>query len=239
MVDIIEDVAPGPPTADRVAKRAIILASVSCRALIEKDAHKSGAEELRQKVFEWLQCIGVSDELEPSETALLCTPLGKLDRRMQLNESWKSEGMVVLAWALKNAILPPVHQQCQPSDVANAMGFLDDRENTVLSTPQLRDAAEIEGWADTYLTLHWRLRQFSAKPSPMDFVSYVSTCAWGPLRLTELEIQGNDLAVEGVRIERVDPQVLRQTFSIAQERHQAFNWLLGLEPIYSAVTTDT
>ncbi len=217
----------------------MVLSAVYSRVLVEKDAHKSGSEDFRQQVFDWLQRIGVIEELEPAETNLLHTPLGKLDPKRVLNESWKSEGMVVLAWALQRAMLPPVHRQCEPFDVAKAMGFFGDRQSTALSSPHLRDSTDIENWADTYLTLHWRLRQFSVEPGRFDFVSYASGCDWGPLRLSELEIQENDLAIDGVRIEKVDPQVLRQTLSIVQERHQAFNWLLGLEPVYSAVTTDT
>jgi hypothetical protein len=216
----------------------MVLAAVSCRALIEKDARKAGAEKLRQDVRRWLETIGAAGELEPAEAELISTPLGSLDKTTTWNAGWQSEGMVVLAWALGCAMLPPVHAECEPNDVANAMGFLDERENTPLHCPRLRDGAEIERWADTYLTLHWRLR-LSREPGPMDFVKYVSACTWGPLRVDELEIQDNDLAIKGVRIDRLDHLAHRHVLSITQERHQAFNWLLGLESVYSQVTTDT
>jgi hypothetical protein len=58
-------------------------------------------------------------------------------------------------------------------------------------------------------------------------------------RLDGLEIIDRDLGIEGVRIDRLEYDRFRQLLSIAQERHQAFNWLLGFEPIYSQVTTDT
>jgi hypothetical protein len=228
-----------PPDANRVAARALVLSAVSCRALIEKDAHSAGTEALRQRLVSWLDCIGVTEEMEPAEVILLSTPVGKLDRKTQVNATWKSEGMVVLAWALHCAELPPVHIECDPSDTANAMGFLDDRQNTPLHKPVLRDWSEIESWADIYLTLHWRLRQFSLEASPMDFVAYVSECTWASLRLDHLETVDRDLAIDGVRIDKVENATYRQTLSITQERHQAFNWLLGFEPLYSEVTTDT
>ena len=37
-------------------------------------------------------------------------------------------------------------------------------------------APGLKAWADTYLTLHWRLRQFSLEPMPMDFVAYANAC---------------------------------------------------------------
>jgi hypothetical protein len=234
-----DDSCPLPPEPNRVAARALVLAAVSCRGLIEKDAHNHEAEEPRLKVVGWLGRVGAAEELETNEAALLTTPLGKLGRKTTTNATWLSEGMVVLAWALFRADLPPIHTECNPIEVANAMGFLEDRENTALQSPRLRDSTEIESWAETYLTLHWRLRQFSSTPERIDFVKYVSACTWGPLRLERLEILGDDLAISGERIEKVASDGFRQTLSITQERHQAFNWLLGFERVYSQVTTDT
>ncbi|MGA9070966.1 MAG: hypothetical protein WB424_11965, partial [Terracidiphilus sp.] len=72
-----------------------------------------------------------------------------------------------------------------------------------------------------------------------DFVSYVTACNWGSLRLDQLDLIDNDIAVGGVRIDKLEYDKYRETLSIVQERHQAFNWLLGLEQLYSQVTTDT
>lgn len=240
MPDAIEgEFSLRPPDAERVAARALVLAAVACRGLIEKDAGKPGAEELRKRVVGWINDVGVSAEIEPEEIAVLGTPLGELDRKATLNATWRSEGMVVLAWALACTELPPVSVECEPSDVACGMGFLDERQQTALHDPRLRNYAEIEAWADTYLTLHWRLRQFSLEPAPMDFVAYVNACTWASLRLDHLEIVEDDLAIRGVRIDRVQQEAYRRTLSITQERHQAFNWLLGFEALYSDVTTDT
>ena len=237
--EIPADETPTPPTPDRVGARALVLSAVSCRALIEKDAGKPGAEQLRKNVIKWLKRIGVSDEMERSEAALLSTPLGKLDKKTTIDASWISEGMVVLAWVLGCVPLPPFYSECEPSDVANAMGFLGERENTVLQRLRLRDSGEVAVYEETYLTLHWRLRQFSTESRPMDFAAYVSSCKWGPLRLDQLELCEGDLAVAGVRIDRLDYALFRKTLSIVQQRHQAFNWLIGWDSIYSQVTTDT
>ncbi len=237
--DCADDFSLTPPTADRVAARALVLAAVCCRALIEKDAHDPGAEQLRQNVREWLDRIGVAGELEESEASLISTPLGQLAERDAIQAGWLSEGMVVLAWALGYASLPPVHEPCEPSDIANAMGFLDDRENTPLARPRLRSTSEIEQKANTYLTLHWRLVEQDDHPGRMDFVSYVAKCDWAALRIDELEILDGDLAIKGVPIDQVDYAEFRQALSIAQERQRAFDWLLGFDPLYSQVAADT
>jgi hypothetical protein len=239
MSEMEDEFTPIPPTAERVAARAMVLSAVSCRGAIEKDAGKPGAEELRQQILPWLEQIGAADELEPAEKTLISTPLGELDRKRSMNASWQSEGMHVLAWALHCAKLHPVHIQCDPAEIANEMGFLGDRDRTPMQSPIMRKTVEIEKWADTYLTLHWRLRLLESDPGPKDFVSCVAACTWGPLRLDQLELVNNDIAIDGVLIDQLDFNKYRTILSIVQERHQAFNWLLGFEQLYSQVTTDT
>ncbi len=237
--ELLDQDVPTPPTPDRVAARAIVLSAITCRALIEKDAEKPGAEQLRKDVVEWLTRIGVTGEMEQTESDLLSTPLGKLDKKTTVDATWSSEGMAVLAWVLGCVSLPAFSAECDPNDVADAIGFLGERETTVLRRPELRDCAEISVAEETYLTLHWRLRQFSIEPGPMDFAAYVSSCKWGPLRLDQLQLCEGDLAIEGVRIDRLDYAAFRRTLSIVQERHRAFNWLIGWDSVYSQVTTDT
>jgi hypothetical protein len=234
-----EDRKPVPPEADRVAARAIVLAAVCCRGLIEDDAGKDGAEDLRIRVVAWVDRLGLAQELEEDERILLEAPLGVLDDRRRIDAGWRSEGMVVLAWALGCAGLPRHDEQCKPSDVANGFGFLSDRSETPLAAPRLRDCAEIEHWADTYLTLHWRLRQFSLDRRGMDFADFVSRCTWGPLTVEDLELIEGDLAIRGERIDLASEDECRTALGIARERHQAFNWLLGDDPVYSRITTDT
>jgi hypothetical protein len=108
------------PDARRVAARTLVLAAVSCRALIEKDATKLGAEaeRTRREGLQWLDAVGAAWELEPDETALLSTSVGQLDKKSEVSASWRSEGMVVLAWALQCTELPSVHSECDPMDVA-------------------------------------------------------------------------------------------------------------------------
>lgn len=228
-----------PPSAERVAARAIILSAVSCRGFIEKDANNPKAEDLRQRVYSWLREIGVYDEAEEHECKILSTPLGSLQEKSVVNASWKSEGMVVLAWALGKVSLPDYEKECEPSEIANTLGFLNDRISTPLANPHLLSYSDIEYWADAYLTLHWRLRQYHLNPVAINFETYVEACTWGPLSLAEIELVDGDLAIAGARLDRVDESTVRNLISITQERHQALNWLLGEESIYSQVTTDT
>lgn len=235
------DWEPCAPDAGRVAARAIVLAGVACRGLIENEklSDEIGAEDLRQRIVTWIENLGVNTEMEANEAILLATPVGRLDRRPTIDATWRSEGLAVLAWALHRTALPPVHSICEPVPIANALGFLRNREMTPLFAPHVRQLQELEYWADTYLTLHWRLRQFSIEPGKMDFASYASNCNWARMRLDELELIEGDLAIKGVRIDAVDQDAFHDALSITRERRVALDWLLGFESLYSEVTTDT
>ncbi len=224
------------PAPDRVAARALALAAVCCRGLIEQDAAEPGAEALRINVLNWLEAVGIQGEIEPREFELLLTPLGKLDLKGAMDAGWRSEGMIVLGWALNETPLPAIQEQCEPIDCANRLGFLAELQNTCLRNPALRPSDEIESFAKTYLTLHWRLRTGRRE---IDLPDCVARCNWGPLQLDGLEILHRDLAIYGVALNDLPEEQFRELISITQERHQALNWLLGYERIYSQVTTDT
>jgi hypothetical protein len=126
MTDTIEhDGLPAPPDAHRVAARALVLAAVSSRGQIESDELHPAAEAFRQRAVDWLHQIGVSPELEPEELSLLSTPLGQLHRQLARNAGWRAEGLVVLAWALGRAVLPPASVECDFVSIANSLSRVD------------------------------------------------------------------------------------------------------------------
>jgi hypothetical protein len=227
------------PSAARVAARAIALIGVCCRGVLDAEDSREMAEFKRLHLCEWLDRLGVMDELEESETALLDTPYGLLGGQTMVNASWRAEGMLVLAWALGRSELVRYDEKCEAPEVAGRLGFLRKRSQTVLANPTLRDSAEIRQWRDTYLTVHWRLRQYDIDPAPLDFPDVVSYFNWGPLRLDDLDLIDGDLAISGRRIDRAPEDDRERTRSIAMERQRAFNWLLGTAPLYSKVSTDT
>jgi Domain of unknown function (DUF4272) len=227
------------PRPERVAARAMALVGVACRAVLEFEADRSEAEFKRLHLCKWLDRIGVSDELEEKETSLLITPYRLLDERTLANAQWRGEGMLVLAWSLGRAELVRYDEECNAAEVAGRLGFLSERSQTVLTNPLLRESAEIRRWRDTYLTIHWRLREYDLTPIPLDFPDVVAQFNWGPLRLGDLELIDGDLAICGRRIDRASEDDRDRTYSIALERHKAFNWLVGSAAVYSAVSTDT
>ena len=179
----------------------------------------------------------MSAELEPSEAALLAAAFGTSPQQDLVDASWRSEALSVLTWALQRAELPSHDQQVDPAVVASALGFLED--HTVLEAPALRPTPELENYSNAAFTIHWRLREFSLKPRALDFAEFCQTAWFGPLSLDGVRLVEGDLAIGKLPISRAAERDVRTAMSIAQERHQAANWLLDATSPFSETDTST
>jgi hypothetical protein len=222
-----------PPSPERVARRAQVLLAVTARSLLERLP-----ERFREipRLRGWLVRHELWSEAEPPELALLQAAPGALSERATIDGAWRAEGVAVLAWALGEAALPPHDEPAEPGAYRAALGFLTD----VLPTaPRPRSSSELRAFADRAFALHWRLRDHTLDPSPMDFEEVARTAWFGPLNIEGLPLIEGDLAIGGVAIHRADPGLVRRATSIARERHHAANWLRGDADLYSRIETST
>jgi hypothetical protein len=227
------------PSAERVAARALVLSAIVCRSAIEGDAGNPNAEAFRADVLSWIRGIGLAEEVESNELVLFECGLGELSNRQRIDASWRAEGLAVLAWALRRCELPVYDKRADPYPIAQALGFREIRRDTILAVPALRPPEEISNLADTLFTLHWRMRQYSLDRKPMKFAEFANTAWFGPLSLAGVRLVSDDLEVRGVPVWDASEEDWREVLSIARERQQAANWLIGQESIYSEVTCDT
>jgi len=233
-----EDEEPPLPTPQRVAARALVMSAVACRGFIEKEAGNTEAEELRLRVVEWLKKIGVSSEIEPSEMLVLDAPLGTLSSQQAINAGWLCEGLAMLAWALRRFLLPEYDKEVDLHDVAEALDFLWDDAGDLLHTSELRSEAEVQNLEDQLLDLHWRLADFKKRPKWMDFQAFAEKHRVGPAQMG-IRFAENDLAIGKLPISEAAEKDVDLLNRLARERHQALNWLLGQDELYSQVTPDT
>jgi hypothetical protein len=227
------------PSAERVAARALVLSAIVCRAAIEGDAGNTTAEAFRADVLSWIRDLGLVEEVESNEVALLECKLGGLSDRDRIDASWRAEGLAVLAWALRRCELPVYDKRADPYPIALALGFREIRRDSILENPGLRLTGEVSNLADVLFTLQWRMRQFSVDRKPMNFGEFAKTARFGPLSLMGLRLVSDDLEIRGVPVCDASEEDWREVLSIARERQQAANWLLGQESVYSQVTCDT
>ncbi len=226
-----------PPSPQRVAKRALILSAVVCRAFLEIER---GTKEFLLEVIDWLKRQNLWEEAEPTERKMLQMPLGTLTSQETVNGTWRAEGLVVLAWALQRSDLPPHDQLSQPRAVADSLGFLSDTSPEVLAAPTLRSSTELSKFSEVMFSLHWRLRNFAhIESKKMDFAKFAKEAWFGPLTIDGLPLINGDLAICGKEIGRALSEDLQKCQSITMDRHQAANWLIGMDETYSEVDTST
>jgi hypothetical protein len=239
-MDPEEDNELVPAAPDRVCRRAFVLAAVACRASLEEAPQHPDAVATYARLQDWLAHQDLGEESEVAEWKAVACPLGALDERTRIDMSWRSEGLVVLAWALRRAEIPPHDKQADGPAVADTIGFLaEGATSRLISDPRLRSDHELWWLAELTLAVHWRLREYSLHPGPIDFVDYTRNCQWAKMPVESLPMIGADLAIRGKPVSETPEDLLHECASIARERQQAANWLIGQEERYSNVTCDT
>lgn len=215
-----------PPTPGRVALRALALAAVTTRAILEQGSSSPDAEETYRELLAWTDTLGIRAEMEPEEWSVLQTPPGDLDGRVQIYSTWRLEGLVILAWALGRFDIPPHDRLVDTNPLWKSLALFDaDGAKDVLANPSLRAREEIGALRSRLFALHWRLRNYSVKPGVLDFAEFARTCWFGPLDISGLPLVEGDLGLRGDRIDHAPRDLISMALSVAQERHQAANWL--------------
>jgi hypothetical protein len=246
------------PTAARALQRALVLAAMSERAMLEAEGELKAIPALQ----EWARCL--DDEFEPDERATLMSA-GSLSQRQKLESSWLIEGASALVWALGLGDPLPFDSMCKPSLVRKQLGFLVPERLKTGVEPMLRPHAELVVEFERLWTVHWRLTDYRIRPGIKEFekLGGRSPFWFGPLAIDgiptamvrnpaqdepELDIQGMadmtseevaDMAIRGHAISEAPDDDRNQCESIVLERRRALGWVCGLTALYSDVPIDT
>lgn len=233
-----EELPLNPPSKERMIHRAFCLSAVVCRSFID-EANNDHCTQVQAAMKSWLEDVRAEQELELWEADCINTPTGSLAPQLRTNASWLSEGLAVLAWALNLLDLPP-HDECvDPKQVTDAAAFLQPDAQSLLQRAEPREAEEIEQGADRAFAIHWRLRQHQLDGRPLNFGEFAKSAWFGPLNIDGIPLAEGDLAIQGQPLTQAPAGLVATALSSARERHQAFNWLLGHEEIYSQVVANT
>jgi hypothetical protein len=225
----------------RVAKRALCLAAVSARGLLELEQMPSEqAAREQERLLEWVGELALEQELEQRELAVLQQKIGTLSQQSKVNATWRLEGLGVLTWALEHFELPVYDQVVDAGLVLPAVGFLDlSRAVAFLKEPQLRSSQQLRTVQDQCFALHWRLRNFHLDKKPMNFRKFAGECWFGPLDISSARFCDDDLAIGDESIGSAREEEFRKALSIASERHIAINWLVSGGEVYSETDNST
>lgn len=231
-----------PPTAERVARRALALTALTARAVLEQDVAKANPDvpRLHDGLRGWIHDTGTENELEPDELRIVLRRPGAPDSKQLADSTWRLEGLAILAWALGRFEIPSHDELVSMNQLWRSLGFLDSRAaKAVLDGPSLRPRGDIAKVRNRLFALHWRLRNFHLNRGTMDFAEFARTCWFGPLDLGGLPLVEGDLAIKGERIDRAPASAFSSALSAAQERHQAANWLWEGPERYSDASVAT
>ena len=237
-----EDWDPDPPPPERVARRALVLAAVAGRGLMEMQLRQgtTAVAEHHPRIQQWLEGLELREECEPEEWNVIVTAPGDLDDQAMVDSTWRLEGLGVLAWALQRFDLPSYDTLVDSNELLAVVGFLRSATpRSLLADPRLRSDEELNLMGEQILAFHWRMRDYSLRPVAMDFRDFGDNCWFGPTSLDWAEIVDGDLALEGLPIFVAPEETVGRCSSSAMERHTAINWLRGWSELYSEVDTST
>jgi hypothetical protein len=229
-----------PPIAQRVARRAMVLAAVACRSFSDHDPDNADAQDLWQRLKDWMQSLEVDSEIEPYEAQIIYKPLGSLSNEERLAGTWGIEGLAMLAWALGLLPFPAHDQQVDPYEVTDAVALLNPDAADIINSADLRTRKELTACRELLYAIHCRLRQFNRDRSLHDIAHWIESDWLQTLGIDNVLASTGDLAVNGVPLAESLESAWRSCESVTFERHRAAIWLIGeYGPIYSEVSVDT
>lgn len=226
-----------PPLA--VARRALILSGVVCRAFLENAVDERYKRETAAAIHDWFQELGLWSSVEPDEMAILNCEFGKMPERLRIRGTWFVEGLSVLAWAMGRSDFPPNSDVVDPFDVTDSLCFLDESAKELLGSPYMRGSAELKAAREWFYDLHCTLRGFlhyrgKGRLAPWigHYLEVIGLPAENIMRDGGLLFDGKPLVdSERGHAERWE--------TIVCERHRATIWLAGEQPVYTELTVDT
>jgi hypothetical protein len=231
--------SPPSPDAPTVARRALILAAVVCRANMELYDDEVDRQLTVASLPDRLAKLDLWADAEPNEEKILLAPLGSLERWQRVQGTWYVEGLAILCWALRRLDFPPHDLKVSNADVADAISPFSDEAEELLAAPVLRSAEEIKACREWFYSLHCTLRQFLYYGNdghlPKWIGDYVDTLGLP----REAVLVNGSLAFDGAPLAEADREDLEEWEAVIRERHRAVIWLKGSEEPYTEISVDT
>jgi hypothetical protein len=231
--------SPPPPDALAVARRALILAGVICRAMMESYEDEVDRTLTLKELPEWLDKLGLWPYVETQEAKILRAPYGELERRSRIRATWYIEGLSILCWAMRLLEFPPHDRKVRHSPIVEAVALLSDEAVELLTSPKLRSAAQVKACREWFYDVHVSLRGFLLHGRDGKLATwigqYVDTLG---LSRESVMIEGG-LAFEGSPLAGADRSRLEDWEDVICERHRAAMWLAGTDEPYTEISVDT
>jgi hypothetical protein len=248
----------GPPTAEEVAIRAIVLRHVVVYALTSPpremltemmkswapvDIARFRSEAQARRNEHWESLGSFRRHLSPRERAFADTTMVSMSAHQQADASWRVEAFRVLLWALGLLRELPPYDESADHDLVKSFPPADVQ--SFISGAVLRPSERIHEARDTAELWHWRSRTRELIEAgtrlPKDlqtkeagFRSYDDivrfTARNAAAEGTLSGITEEDFTVNGKPYRDLAREEWSEVRSITVERHFSLNWLCGSAP---------
>lgn len=227
------------PSATRVAKRMYVLATLAARGLLDMNLSMGNEPACQlEELHQWYESLNLEDEAESLEKTIIYTPIKKLSEQDMINSTWGLEALSVLAWSLSYFEIPVYDELVHTDKLLHDLSFLDSiAALSKIQTAELRSSDDLSRYSEEIFAYDWRMVDFRVNPKKLNFLEVKIGPA--PFDHTWAKLIDGDLAIQGKRIDKANPNDISTAQSIAVERHKASNWLQGYAQKYSHITTDT
>lgn len=212
----------------QVAQRAIILGAISFRASLEVTDHPRVAE-LSQKLLPWLHSLGIDDELDPIERALLETPIGELSASQQMDANWASESCSLFCWALTLTDAPDVAVPVDGRRLLELLKILNPDVVSILQAATLRNVGELEATCKQCVLVRSALQEARVAPAVAEIIRRSNRQRLADVGITATEV---DLQNAATTVAAMTPDERRRAAGIYMVRDHAALWLFSSRPSY-------
>ena len=176
----------------------------------------AGHGETRDDLVSWLRREGLWDDVTTAESEFLLSDSPTQQQRLQ--GQWRAEALVPLLWGLR--LIPEMAAPqgiCDVELLRSVLPPLYGPTAEFISSAELRGDAEIYEAYEVIYQIHWQIRDALFRHQPTS-----------PGKLPRMPHP------------EPDPPAESYNAAVVQERHHAFNWLIGYrKQEWDRITTDT
>lgn len=227
-----------------------ILAELSSRwSVEEKDSFQANLKSVSDKFVEAMKIGQLWEDMTLSEQQFLSSIPPNIVHQQHINAMWNQESVAVLMWSLGVIEkLPPYDTQTE----RETMKLIPDADlDYFVSSAQLRPDDELEKRRAEAELWHWRARnrqlidEKRTLPENSSFASFdqiVQDVAEKAFEQGDIfQVLEKDFVAMGKPYRDLEVDQWHEIFSIAIERHRAFNWVCGYanENKWDETPTDT
>lgn len=224
-----EDRKLKPPRPRHVARRAMILSAIVCRANTDHKSDDADAEALFKRLNSWLTDLRLRSQFEDYDSQVLGASFGEIDEELRKRCTWHVEGLSILAWALSRGPFPSFDGKVDSFEITKSLDFLSGDARKIIRKAKLRPLAQLKACREILFATHSRINHFIRQKEERSVESWFEPAWFETLRIDSIVAKSGDIAIGSRSLTEFDEKELFHVQEYLADRHQASIWLIGEE----------